>query len=120
MENNLEPIPQTNIITNKGTGAGGSNTNYYGKIFEEKTNNQSRLINNGYTKNNLLKKPKKTIYTKFMVRNLNTKTKFMNYKKSLAVLIMRKDLTALFVCITKGILLSFLAIICACVPAVGI
>lgn len=27
------------IIINKGTGAGGANTNYYGKKFEEKTNN---------------------------------------------------------------------------------
>lgn len=26
-------------IINKGTGAGGANTNYYGKKFEEKTNN---------------------------------------------------------------------------------
>lgn len=36
---------------NKGTGAGGANTNYYGKKFEEKTNNETRLLNNGYIKN---------------------------------------------------------------------
>ena len=35
---------EINIITNKGTGAGGANTNYYGKKFEEKTNNQTRLL----------------------------------------------------------------------------
>jgi hypothetical protein len=34
-------------IVNKGTGAGGANTNYYGKKFEEKTNNQIRLLNDG-------------------------------------------------------------------------
>ena len=42
------------VITNKGTGAGGANTNYYGKRFEEKTNNKSRLLEDGYnyTSNN--------------------------------------------------------------------
>lgn len=48
------------IIINKGTGAGGANTNYYGKKFEEKTNNQQRLLEMGYTKNSFTKKPKKT------------------------------------------------------------
>jgi hypothetical protein len=47
------------IIINKGTGAGGANTNYYGKKFEEKTNNQQRLLEMGYTKNSFTKKPKK-------------------------------------------------------------
>ena len=32
------------IIINKGTGAGGANTNYYGKKFEEKTNNEQILL----------------------------------------------------------------------------
>lgn len=54
--------PQS-IIINKGTGAGGSNTNYYGKKFEEKTNNQNRLLDSGYVKytfyNEAKKKPKK-------------------------------------------------------------
>jgi len=45
---------------NKGTGAGGSNTNYYGKKFEEKTNNSYRLLNLGYNKNNFTKKKKHT------------------------------------------------------------
>ena len=35
------------------------NTNYYGKKFEEKTNNQQRLLEMGYTKNSFTKKPKK-------------------------------------------------------------
>lgn len=38
-------------IINKGTGAGGSNTNYYGKILKKKTNNEKRLLNLKYTKN---------------------------------------------------------------------
>ena len=32
------------LIINKGTNAGGANTNYNGKKFEEKTNNQQRLL----------------------------------------------------------------------------
>ena len=47
------------IIINKGTGAGGANTNYYGKKFEEKTNNQQRLLEMGYAKNSFTKKTKK-------------------------------------------------------------
>jgi len=47
------------IIINKGTGAGGANTNYYGKQFEEKTNNHRRLLDMGYLKNSFTKKNKK-------------------------------------------------------------
>jgi hypothetical protein len=46
MEIKIEPTQNVN----KGTGAGGANTNYYGKKFEEKTNNQARLLDAGYTK----------------------------------------------------------------------
>lgn len=44
------------ININKGTGAGGAKTNYYGKKFEEKTNNQQRLLEMGYRKIALQKK----------------------------------------------------------------
>lgn len=44
---------------NRGTGAGGSNTNYYGKKFEDETNNYFRLLENGYQRNLLVKNPKK-------------------------------------------------------------
>ena len=54
MDDNTQPI-----IVNKGTGAGGANTNYYGKKFEEKTNNQQRLLEDGYTINSFTKNPKK-------------------------------------------------------------
>ena len=55
--NQVEPI-----IMNKGTGAGGANTNYYGKKFEEKTNNENRLLENGYEKIILNKKSKNGYY----------------------------------------------------------
>jgi hypothetical protein len=35
-------------IVNKGTGAGGANTNVTGKSFEEATNNESRLLAKGF------------------------------------------------------------------------
>ena len=56
--NTIDENTQISTI-NKGTGAGGANTNYYGKRFEEKTNNQPRLIAMGYTNLPYSKKPKK-------------------------------------------------------------
>ena len=41
---------ENNQHINKGTGAGGSNTNLYGKKFEEKTNNETRLMEQGFSK----------------------------------------------------------------------
>ena len=38
---------------NKGTGAGGKNTNIFGKIFEDKTNNESRLLKNKFIKHTI-------------------------------------------------------------------
>jgi hypothetical protein len=54
------------IIINKGTGAGGANTNYYGKKFEEKTNNEQRLLNLGYIKNSITKKKSKEKYNYYL------------------------------------------------------
>jgi hypothetical protein len=39
------------MSVNRGTGAGGANTNHHGKKFEEKTNNTNRLLEIGYIKN---------------------------------------------------------------------
>ena len=50
------------VIINKGTGAGGANTNLYGKKFEDKTNNQERLVEIGYVKNSYAKKKKANDY----------------------------------------------------------
>ena len=49
-----EPMP------NRGNGAGGCNTNLYGKKFEEKTNNETRLIDQSFERVSITKKPKKT------------------------------------------------------------
>ena len=55
----MSELNAENTQFNKGTGAGGANTNYYGKKFEEKTNNEQRLLDDGYVKNSFTKKPKK-------------------------------------------------------------
>jgi hypothetical protein len=60
-------------ITNKGTGAGGANTNYYGKKFEEKTNNQQRLLEIGYIKKSFTQKPKKA-YDYYLSKTFDDKT----------------------------------------------
>lgn len=44
----IEPV--VHKLPNKGTGAGGANTNLYGKKFEEQTNNEHRLLQQGYKK----------------------------------------------------------------------
>jgi hypothetical protein len=46
---------RSNNVINNGTGAGGANTNKEGKLFEDITNNQEILINDGYIKNNFTK-----------------------------------------------------------------
>jgi hypothetical protein len=51
---------------NRGTGAGGSNTNYHGKKFEDETNNYFRLLNFGYEQKPLVKKPNKMSHYYFI------------------------------------------------------
>ena len=43
------------VAVNKGTGAGGSNTNLFGKKFEDKTNNEVRLLEQGFIKHTINK-----------------------------------------------------------------
>jgi len=65
-----EDIAIDTTIINKGTGAGGANTNYFGKQFEEKTNNQQRLLEMGYT---LIKKTRKA-YDYYLSKTFEDKT----------------------------------------------
>ena len=60
------------VIINKGTGAGGANTNCYGKKFEDKTNNQNRLLEMGYIKNSYTKSKKTNDY--YLVKTFEDKT----------------------------------------------
>jgi len=47
------------MFINKGTGAGGKNTNLYGKAFESTTSYHARLIEQGYTRHSFIPKPTK-------------------------------------------------------------
>ena len=47
------------VIVNKGTGAGGANTNLNGKNFEAKTSNEHRLLVQGFQKTYMDKKEQK-------------------------------------------------------------
>lgn len=58
---------------NKGTGAGGANTNYYGKKFEEKTNNEQRLLESGYIKASFTQNSNKA-YDYYLIKTYETKT----------------------------------------------
>lgn len=69
-KNETAENPET---SNRGTGAGGSNTNLYGKKFEEKTNNETRLLTQGFEKLSLTKKPKKT-YEYYLTKTYEDKT----------------------------------------------
>jgi hypothetical protein len=69
--NAIEPI-MTKII-NKGTGAGGSNTNLYGKQFEQETNMQKRLTEAGYTEHTYTK-IRKNKYNYYLSKTFEDKT----------------------------------------------
>ena len=58
-------------VTNKGTGAGGSNTNKNGKTFEEVVNNESRLLADGFNKR-ILKENNKYGYVLYKKIDENT------------------------------------------------
>lgn len=45
--------PEQSNPINKGTGAGGSNTNVNGKSFEMKTSNEPRLLDSGFVRKNI-------------------------------------------------------------------
>ena len=56
--NKMDDQSLTNIL-NKGTGAGGANTNLNGKLFEAKTSNEPRLLLQGFIKTYMDKKEQK-------------------------------------------------------------
>ena len=92
-----EPEDNSPHLINKGTGAGGSNTNYYGKIFEEKTNNETRLLEQGFIKNSFTKKPKKT-YDYFLSKSFEDKTIIFVLQNGLKMYMKNKYDIELFRC----------------------
>jgi hypothetical protein len=98
-----EPI---NVIINKGTGAGGANTNYFGKKFEEKTNNQMRLLNDGYTKNSFTKKLKKA-YDYYLSKTFEDKTIIFVLQNGLKMYMKHKYNIELFRCPDEAYIIEY-------------
>ena len=63
-----------NRTNNKGIGAGGSNTNFNGKSFEDKTNNENRLLQQGFTKTILTTSKCKKSYNYYLSKKYENKT----------------------------------------------
>ena len=54
----VQPMDVQDVLVNRGTGAGGANTNKSGKTFEQKTENESRLLAAGFVKKPIVEKNK--------------------------------------------------------------
>jgi len=102
----VETKQSINIIINKRTGAGGSNTNYFGKKFEEKTNNQTRLLNDGYTKKSFTKKPKKT-YDYYLSKTFEDKTIVFVLQNGLKMYMKNKYNIELFRCPDEAYIIEY-------------
>jgi len=94
------------IIINKGTSAGGANTNYYGKQFEKKTNNQNRLLEMGYIKNSFTKKPKK-VYDYYLSKTFEDKTIVFVLQNGLKSYMKNKYKIELFRCPDEAYIIEY-------------
>ena len=94
------------IIINKGTGAGGANTNYYGKKFEEKTNNEQRLLEIGYNKASFTKKPKKA-YDYYLTNTFEDKTIVFVLQNGLKLYMKNKYKIDLFRCPDEAYIIEY-------------
>jgi hypothetical protein len=106
IEEEVPEIEEQLIIVNKGTGAGGANTNYYGKQFEEKTNNQKRLLEMGYTENSFTKKPKKT-YDYYLSKMYEDKTVVFVMQNGLKIYMKKKYNIELFRCPDEAYIIEY-------------
>lgn len=94
------------IASNKGTGAGGSNTNHYGKLFEEKTNNQQRLLDTGYIKNSFTKTTKKA-YDYYLSKTFEDKTIVFVLQNGLKMYMKNKYNIDLFRCPDEAYIIEY-------------
>jgi hypothetical protein len=91
---------------NKGSGAGGANTTFYGKKFEEKTNNQQRLLEIGYTKNSFTKKPKKA-YDYYLSQTFEDKNVVFVLQNGLKIYMKNKYNIDLFRCPDEAYIIEY-------------
>jgi len=96
----------TQTIINKGTGAGGANTNFYGKKFEEKTNNLQRLLEIGYIKNSFTKNPKKA-YDYYLSKTFVDKTIVFVLQNGLKMYMKKKYNIDMFRCPDEAYIIEY-------------
>jgi hypothetical protein len=107
MNEQQQPEPQQPAPSaNKGTGAGGANTNLFGKLFEDKTNNQERLLEMGYTKNSFTKKPKK-VYDYYLSKTFEDKTVVFVLQTGLKMYMKKKYNIELFRCPDEAYIVEY-------------
>lgn len=100
------------VLINKGTGAGGANTNYYGKKFEDKTNNQQRLLDLGYTQHSLTNKPTKSnklakTYDHYLAKTFEDKIITFVLQNGLKTFMKHKYNIELFRCPDEAYIIEF-------------
>ena len=98
-ETKIEPI-----LKNKGTGAGGANTNYYGKKFEDKTNNEARLLNDGYIKHSFVYKKS---YDYYLSKTFEDKTIVFVLQNGLKMYMKNKYNLELFRCPDEAYIIEY-------------
>jgi hypothetical protein len=105
-------IVEPPVLINKGTGAGGANTNYYGKKFEDKTNNQQRLLDLGYAQHSLTNKPSKPnklakTYDHYLSKTFEDKTITFVLQNGLKMFMKHKYNIELFRCPDEAYIIEF-------------
>jgi hypothetical protein len=78
------------ILVNRGTGAGGFNTNLRGKNFEEKTNNEVKLLFQGYEKVFYASISKKNKYNYYLLKIFDDRKILFFLQNSLKIYIKEK------------------------------
>jgi hypothetical protein len=101
-----ESYTQLPNVNNRGTGAGGANTNYYGKKFEEKTNNEQRLLEMGYIRTSFTQKPKKA-YDYYLLKTFETKTIVFVLQNGLKMYMKNKYNIDLFRCPDEAYIIEY-------------
>ncbi len=98
-----DKVETTPKETNKGTGAGGANTNVFGKQFEDKTNNEERLLEQGYVKHQL----NKTKFGYHLTKEFDDKTVNFVLQTGLKLFMKQKYEKELFRCPDEAYIIEY-------------
>jgi len=109
MNTEIESESTMKMIINKGTGGGGANTNLYGKKFEEKTDNQPRLLDVGYIKIRFTQKPNKTnkIFDYYLTKTFEEKSIVFVLQNGLKIYMKLKYNIELFRCPDEAYIIEY-------------